>query len=404
MLKKIAATFSAVLLSMALCIPVLGFSAGGTVRYEGIDVSEWQGEIDWQKVKNAGIEMVYIRSSAGSAYRDARFAENYAGAKENGMKVGFYHYVTAKNVEQAQQQAEFFVNVIGSTTPECKLAMDFESFGSLTAAQVNEISEAFLQTVQERSGRQVCIYSDASNARSVFGESLTKYPLWVAEYGANNPEPNGKWEVWAGFQYTDVGRIDGINGNVDRDIFTDLLIEREDATNIPDGTPHENGTEILYTVRRGDTLWAIARRYGTTVSELAGINDLANPDLIFVGQILKIIPGQTEAGIASVQTVTVRRGDTLWAIAQRYNTTVSAIAKANNIQNPNRIYPGQVLTITPGIGGGDTSNFYRYTVQRGDTLWEIAQRYNTTVSAIAKANNIQNPNRIYPGQVIDIPG
>ena len=130
MFHKFTAAISAVLLSVVMCVPVLGFSAGGTVRYEGIDVSEWQGEIDWQRVKDAGIEMAYIRSSAGSAYRDPRFAENYAGAKENGIKVGFYHYVTARNTDQARQQAELFVNIIGSTTPECRLAMDFESFGS----------------------------------------------------------------------------------------------------------------------------------------------------------------------------------------------------------------------------------------------------------------------------------
>ncbi len=402
MFHKFTAAISAVLLSVVMCVPVLGFSAGGTVRYEGIDVSEWQGEIDWQRVKDAGIEIAYIRSSAGSAYRDPRFAENYAGAKENGIKVGFYHYVTARNTDQARQQAEFFVNIIGSTTPECRLAMDFESFGSLTVAQINEISEVFLQTVQERSGRQVCIYSDASNARSVFDERLTKYPLWVADYYVENPEPNGKWNVWAGFQFTDVGRVDGINGNVDRDIFTDLLLEDETVPNVPDGTPHENGAEISYTVRRGDTLWAIARRYGTTVSEIVGINKIVNPNLIYVGEVLKIIPGQTEEGVAPVQTVTVKRGDTLWAIARQFNTTVSAIADLNGIQNPNLIYPGQVLKITPGAGGAaDTT--VRYTVRRGDTLWAISRRFNTTVSAIANLNGIRNPNLIYPGQVLTIP-
>lgn len=345
MMKRIIAAASAVLLSFIICTAAFGFEAGGTVRYEGIDVSEWQGEIDWKKVKDDGIEMAYIRSSSGSAYRDVRFAENYAEAKKNGIKVGFYHYMTARNTDQARQQAEFFVNVTANTNPECKLAMDFEFFGELSAAEVNDISGVFLETVRERSGRQVCIYSDAFNARSVFGESLTKYPLWVADYYVENPESNGKWDVWAGFQYTDIGRVDGINGNVDKDIFTDLLLDDEAADDIPDGTHHENGREISYTVRRGDTLWAIARRYDTTVAEIAGINKIANPSLIYVGQILKIVPGQTADGAAKVQTVTVRRGDTLWAISKSFHVSVDSIVHANKIRNPDLIYPGQVLII-----------------------------------------------------------
>ncbi len=217
------------------------------------------------------------------------------------------------------------------------------------------------------------------------------------------PAPNGKWDVWAGFQFTDIGRINGINGNVDRDIFTDLLLENEAAPRIPDGTPHENGAEILYTVRRGDTLWKLARRYGTTVAEIVGINKIVNPDLIYAGEVLKIIPGQTADGVSPAQTVTVQRGDTLWAIARRYGTTVSVIADLNKIQNPDLIYPGQVLKITPGTGaGGSAGDTVRYTVRRGDTLWAIARRYGTTVSAIADLNNIQNPDLIYPGQVLRI--
>ncbi len=81
-------------------------------------------------------------------------------------------------------------------------------------------------------------------------------------------------------------------------------------------------------MRRGDTLWGIARRYGTTVSRLAALNGLRNPDLIYPGQ-----------------TVTVRRGDTLWGIARRYGTTVSRLAALNGLRNPDLIYPGQNIRL-----------------------------------------------------------
>ena len=104
----------------------------------------------------------------------------------------------------------------------------------------------------------------------------------------------------------------------------------------------------------------------------------------------------------STGSYTVQPGDTLYRIAARYGTTVTAIANANNIANPNLIYPGQVLVIP---GGGSTPPATRtYTVQPGDTLYSIAGRYGTTVNAIVTANNIADPNLILPGQVLVIPG
>ena len=102
--------------------------------------------------------------------------------------------------------------------------------------------------------------------------------------------------------------------------------------------------DSTYTVKRGDTLWGIAQRFGTTVSQLASRNGITNPSLIYPGMVLRI---SGSAPSESVQTVryTVRRGDTLWGIAQRYHTTVSRLAQRNGISNPGLIYPGEILVI-----------------------------------------------------------
>lgn len=101
----------------------------------------------------------------------------------------------------------------------------------------------------------------------------------------------------------------------------------------------------------------------------------------------------------------VKQGDTLWAIAQTYDTTVQAIAKRNNnIVNPNRIYVGQRIIVPKGVAPTPTpAGQVVYFVEWGDTLWDIARRYGTTVDAIAAANNVQDPNRIYVGQRLVIP-
>ncbi len=94
---------------------------------------------------------------------------------------------------------------------------------------------------------------------------------------------------------------------------------------------------------------------------------------------------------------TVRQGNTLYAIAQFFQTTVEEILKYNNIQNPAAIYPGQVLSIP---AGSNSDNYY--VARPGDTLWSIAQRYGTNVSTLSSLNNLYNPNIIYPGQIIRV--
>jgi len=174
-----------------------------------------------------------------------------------------------------------------------------------------------------------------------------------------------------------------------------------------------------YTVRRGDTLYSIARRYGTTVQAIVLANGIANPSFIRVGQVLCIPSEATPPPPSPPPTgfyYTVRRGDTLYSIARRYGTTVQAIAQANNLYNPSLIHVGQVLYIPSGEVPPPSppspppsptpppSEEVYYTVQRGDTLYRIARRFGTTVSAIVAANNLRNPSLIYPGQVLLIPG
>ena len=179
-----------------LIAPVYAFGPSNPTLYEGIDVSGWQGNIDFAQVKNDGIEIVYMKVSEGSNFVDPYFNQNYTNAKANGLKVGFYHYLTARSVEEAVEEARFFVATISGKIPDCKLAMDFESFGNLSISEINQIGITFVKTVENLSKKEVVIYSDTSNASSVFEEELANYPLWVAQYEVEEPTPNGNWNTW----------------------------------------------------------------------------------------------------------------------------------------------------------------------------------------------------------------
>ena len=165
-----------------------------------------------------------------------------------------------------------------------------------------------------------------------------------------------------------------------------------------------------YTVRWGDTLFSIAQRFGTTVDAIKAANGLTS-DFIIVGQEL-IIPGDATVPPEARPPVSggkvthiVQPGENLFRISLRYGTTVDAIAKANNIVNPWFIYVGQKLII-PGGGGGmppSGPGGKTHVVQPGETLYSIAVRYNTTVQALVVANNLSNPNLIYVGQTLKVP-
>ena len=267
--------------------------------YKGIDVSVWQGDIDFSKVKEHGIESVYIRAGEGDNITDKYFESNYQKARSAGLKYGFYHYVTARSTVQAKEQANFFANLIHTKPQDMRAAMDFENLSGLSADEAVSIAKAYLETLQKRIGHTPVVYSNAYDASSVWKGHLTAYPLWVAEYGRSEPYSTGGWKSWAGFQYSDKGTVSGISGHVDLDDYKDeiFLTEGEKSSGrtirhtynaANDGCKESSGGYITYVVKRGDTLSAIARKYDTTVEDLVRINNIKDPDHIYVGQQLRI--------------------------------------------------------------------------------------------------------------------
>ena len=333
---------------------------------------------------------------------DPYLEQNYLGAKQNGLKVGFYHFLTATTVQSAVQQADFFASVIAGKEIDCKLAMDYEQFGGVNKGEINEIAVAFIKRLKEITGKDVIVYSNANNIMNTFNNSVASQgKLWLAYYNPPGELENirSSWNTYIGIQYTSKGSVPGISGYVDRDKFSkEILMSNLDSSNENNGSSsggNDNNQTINYIVKKGDTLSEIALRYGTTVSEIARLNGIKNVNLIYPGQILKIVTNSTNQGSSNnintsqnIVTYTIQRGDTLWGISRRYGVSISEIVRWNNIKNPNLIYTGNTLILylngSSSSGSvGNSQGVIQYVVQRGDTLWGISRRYGTTVRAIA---------------------
>ncbi len=186
------------------------------------------------------------------------------------------------------------------------------------------------------------IYANLDYFNNKLNDSrLDKYDKWLAEW-KSNPTYKKSFGIW---QYSSKGQIPGINGNVDLNIsykdYPSIIKGKKTDDNRNDTSKTD---EINYVVKKGDTLSLIASKYNTTYQKLASYNNISNPNKIYPGQIIKI---KQDININPTNYV-VKKGDTLSSIASRYKTSWKKIYEKNkNIigKNPNKIKPGQVLSI-----------------------------------------------------------
>ena len=160
--------------------------------------------------------------------------------------------------------------------------------------------------------------------------------------------------------------------------------------------PYTSKNNNIYIVKKGDTLWDIARKYNMSVNELKEINNLST-NLLKIGQSLIIKPTENEkvenTEPQSINTYTVVKGDNLYSIANKYDTSVEELKSINNLST-NIIQIGQVLKIP--------SKYKEYVIKKGDTLWTIAKNNNTNVSTLTKINNLKTTT-LQIGQKLLIP-
>lgn len=165
-----------------------------------------------------------------------------------------------------------------------------------------------------------------------------------------------------------------------------------------------------YTVKTGDSLWAISRKTGITIEELTRLNNLSDPNNLYIGQ--KLYLGQNSGNNSGNNPnnknyirYTVKTGDLLWKIARDHNVEIQDIIKLNNMKAPYYIYIGQTILIPVEEKENKPveGTYFYYTVKPGDILWNIAQKYGTTVQKLVELNNIRNAYDLYVGRKLIVP-
>lgn len=190
--------------------------ARNSAKIKIIDVSRHQGTIDWKRVAADGVMGVFIKATEGIGYTDPLFRANVQGALAAGLKVGFYHYCRPETGNTAVKEAESFLTAVAGLSAVLPHVLDVEGeAANCGATKLTDWCYNWLDTVEQRSGHRAMVYTGASFAKTYLGTKLSKWPLWVAHYGVNQPMANPTWQRWSVFQYSSSGEVAGISGNVD---------------------------------------------------------------------------------------------------------------------------------------------------------------------------------------------
>ncbi len=212
---RVAAVFA--LLATAACDDLPTGPAPVDGPLPGIDVSHWQGAIDWDAVAADGVEFAFIKATEGGDYVDPRFAANWSGAQRAGVVRGAYHFFRPQT--DAVAQAEHFLRTVQLAPGDLPPVLDVEVTDGRSAATIAAGVRTWLQEVERATGRRPILYTRASFWTAQMGSGFGGYPLWVAHYGVSSPNIPAEWSGWTFWQHSDAGRVDGISGDVDLNWF-----------------------------------------------------------------------------------------------------------------------------------------------------------------------------------------
>lgn len=309
------------------------------MQITGIDVSKHQGKIDWKKVKSSGkVGFAILRAGYGqvASQKDSQFENNYSGCIQNNIPVGVYWYSYATSTAAAKKEAEVCLQILNGRELDYPVYYDIEEDSQISKGRnaVTEMARVFCETIAA-AGYTPGLYSMKSGLEAALTEDIrNKYTVWVAQINVSKTTYKGKYDMW---QYSWKGRVNGITGDVDMDYcYKDFTNNTPTPTPEPE-TPKKSVTEIAQEV--------IAGKWGNGSDRKKRLTEAGYDYNAVQAEVNRLLKPATPVQ----RTYTVKKGDTLSAIAKKYNTTVKKIVVDNKSKypqiTPNFIKGGWVLKV-----------------------------------------------------------
>lgn len=265
---------------------------------KGIDVSHYQGNVDYNKVKSDGVKFVFIKATQNANVVDSMFKTNATNALKAGFEVGVgaYHFANFTSKSDALAEAKFFVETVKPFKFTLPLVLDLESNpNKLSFNDLGDCADTFINYVEKAVNCEVMLYTGDSFS-STF--RLPKRKLWIAKY--SDTQPSSNWSIW---QNSEKGKVDGIAGNVDLNQMKDGVFVKKVAPKpivkqavkpkvvakpVAKNPIPNKIKDSTYTVKSGDILSSISIRAKVPMDKLIKLNNIKDKDLIKVGQVLKL--------------------------------------------------------------------------------------------------------------------
>jgi lysozyme len=313
------------------------------MTFKGFDVSHHQGNnIDFNKAKAGGFDFVFLKASEGTTYKDTMFETYFTNATKAGLYVGAYHFARFSDVASAKAEAAHFLDVIKGKTFTYPLVLDLEvDSKNVSDKQLTDAAIAFLEAV-ENAGYFTMLYSGKYFFENELDEArLAPYALWLAKYSTSLGRDAGIW------QNSDKGYVPGV-GNCDTDIayndyhFVSPKGTKVESVKVIAAAPKV--TNVTYTIKSGDSLSLIADKFDVTLDSIMKLNpSIKNASLIYPGEKIVIKKG---APAPKPIHYTVQSGDNVTYIADKFGVSVQSIVNLNNLKNGgNFIQVGQKLRV-----------------------------------------------------------
>lgn len=416
-----------------LVIPMTTGIVSADGRSYGYDQSKYQGANTYRPYSRDQFSISQIGGYANGYFYDQwTYPTQISSGIAQGMRMHTYiWYQVGGNAELGKQVVDHFLPKV-QTPKGSIIALDYEDGASWDK---NANTEAILAGMREikAAGFTPMYYSYKPYTLSHvdYNRIIAEFPDsgWIAAYPDYNVRSEPYWGVFPSlpgigiYQFTSTYKAGGLDGNISlapngHDITMNGYVNgnaqkpKTQTPAIKQGQQIHQNTHN-YTVKSGDSWWAIANRYGMDMWTLAKLNGTTINTVIHPGQVLRVADkgegtsvsnkvnqpvAQPKPAQPSAQYYTVRGGDTLSGIGAKFGVSYQTIAALNGISNPNWIYPGQRLRVSGNAQSGTTQKVHY--VRWGETLSGIAAQMGTSVSHLQSVNGIRNANLIYVGQRI----